>query len=296
MDIRQFRQSGAVAGLFGAAVLCLPLIANSAKADEIASYASAARPAGRCSNADLNGSYGFNARGSTLAGTPLPPPLLGAFASAGKALYDGHGNVSLTATSSFNGVIQGPQAVRGTYSVSSDCSFTSKLENGVTFQAVIVADGRELLILQTSPNVVISGSASRQGNSALRWSEFSDSLRPLRCSRESVSRGSYGFIAEGMAGAPTLPLPAAGPLAGVGMVTLHPKGSFSLTATRSVNGTIDPQPLTLTGNYSVTADCSISMQFDVGFNFSGSIVDGGREVRFVETDPGTALLVTAKRM
>ena len=37
------------------------------------------------------------------------------------------------------------------------------------------------------------------------------------------------------------------------------------------------------------------MKFDVGFNFSGTIVDGGREIVFVETDPGTTLLVKARR-
>lgn len=280
------------------AAASLSLQAGTAVADEeIATREPAPqRQQHRCSNADLDGSYGFNARGTTLAGTPLPPPLIGAFASAGRAVYDGHGNVSLTATSSFNGVIQGPQTVKGTYSVNSDCSFTSTLENGVSFQAVIVAEGSELLILQTSPNVAITGTASRQGNSALRWSEFSERMRPMRCSRESVSKGSYGFIAEGTAGAPTLPLPAAGPLVGVGTVTLHPKGSFALTATRSVNGAIDPQALTLTGSYQVDRDCGIEMQFDAGFTFSGSIVDGGRELRFVETDPGTALVVSAKRI
>jgi len=34
---------------------------------------------------------------------------------------------------------------------------------------------------------------------------------------------------------------------------------------------------------------------DIGFNFSGTVVDGGREIVFVETDPGTTLIVKARR-
>ncbi len=63
----------------------------------------------------------------------------------------------------------------------------------------------------------------------------------------------------------------------------------------SVGGVLDPQPLPLTGTFTVGSDCSVRMQFDVGFDFSGTLVDGGREIVFVETDPGTTLLVKARR-
>ena len=69
----------------------------------------------RCSNATLRGSYGFTAQGVTLPGSPVPSALQGPFASGGSATFDGHGNLQLTATSSFNGVIQGPTTVRGVY-------------------------------------------------------------------------------------------------------------------------------------------------------------------------------------
>jgi hypothetical protein len=38
------------------------------------------------------------------------------------------------------------------------------------------------------------------------------------------------------------------------------------------------------------------MAFDVGFTFGATIVDGGDEVVFVETDPGTTLIVRATRL
>jgi hypothetical protein len=38
------------------------------------------------------------------------------------------------------------------------------------------------------------------------------------------------------------------------------------------------------------------MNFEVGFTFSAVIVNGGREILFVETDPGTTLIVKAIRI
>ena len=88
----------------------------------------------------------------------------------------------------------------------------------------------------------------------------------------------------------------AGNLDGVGAVSFSSDNTFQMTATRSVNGVIDPAPLALTGTYSVNADCTFKMTFEVGFTFSAVIVNGGNEVLFVETDPGTTLIVKAVRM
>jgi hypothetical protein len=106
-----------------------------------------------CTNESLVGEFGFTAHGTTLPALGLQAPLTGAFASSGSAIFDGSGHFTLTATSSFNGVIQGPATVTGTYTVNSDCSYTSKASNGVTFRAVIVNGGHELLILQTTPGL-----------------------------------------------------------------------------------------------------------------------------------------------
>lgn len=236
-------------------------------------------PKPHCTNASLRGDYGFVARGVTLAGSPLPAPLQGPFASGGKASFDGKGNFVLTSTSSFNGVIQ-PVETRGVYQVNSDCSYSSQADNGITFQSVILDGGRQLQILQTTPDVVIAGTALQ---------------RPSRCDAKSLS-GAYGFAAEGAAGPPTIPAALAGPLAGVGTVVFAPDGTFVLTATRSVNGTLDPQPLPLTGVYFPKGDCAFAMSFDVGFNFDAVIVNNGKAILFVETDAGTALIVKATKI
>lgn len=114
-----------------------------------------------CTNASLKGNYGFTAQGVTLHGSPVPPALQGPFASGGKATFDGEGNFTLTATSSFNGVVQGPVTLRGTYSVSEDCTYTSQAENGATFRSVIVDGGLEIFIIQTTTGVAITGTAKK---------------------------------------------------------------------------------------------------------------------------------------
>lgn len=254
--------------------------------------ASPASRQGGCNNSDLRGNYGFSARGTTLNGVPIPSALLGPFASAGSATYDGEGHVSLTAMASFNGVVQ-PAAASGTYQVGPDCIYTSSLDNGTTFRGVIANNRQELFILQTSPATVIAGTAQKLNGTLPRAADLA--LRPARCMDKSV-RGSYAFIAEGFAGPPTVPPESAGPLAGVGTVAYEADGSFLLNAQRSVNGTLDPAPLALGGKYEVDRDCSITMDFDVGFHFSGVVSNGGKDIGFVETDPGTTLLVKAKRM
>lgn len=243
-----------------------------------------------CSNATLSGTFAFTARGTTTTASPVPAPLQGAFASSGSASFDGAGHFSLTATSSFNGLVQPPGTVTGTYAVNPDCSYTSVASNGVTFQAVIVDGGRELLILQTTPGVIVTGMSERvDGRGAGRSNAGGG------CDK-ALTRGVYGFLAEGVAGPPTIPAAAAGPLAGVGTVRFDRDGSFLLQARRSVNGTLDPQVLPLTGTYTFTGPCSFTMAFDVGFTFAATVADDGRQVVFVETDPGTTLIVRARKI
>jgi hypothetical protein len=246
-----------------------------------------------CTNANLSGDYVYTAHGTTLPALGLPTPLIGAFASSGSAHFDGNGQFTLTATSSFNGLIQGPATVSGTYSVNSDCSYTSQADNGVTFRAAIVDDGRQLLILQTNTGVVITGTAEK------RFHEFReghwDHEQGAKACDNSRFAGSYGFLAEGFAGAPILPGAPFAPLAGVGVVTTRRDGTFTMMAQRSVDGILDPAPLPLTGTYTFTGDCTAEFTFDAGFHFTATLVNKD-EVLFIETDPGAALIVRAKRI
>jgi hypothetical protein len=246
-----------------------------------------------CTNASLHGTYAFTARGTTLDGSPLPPDLQGPFASSGLSIFDGQGHFTLTATNSFNGVIR-PVTLQGTYQVNPDCTYTSQADDGVTFYAVIVRQGQELFILQTTPGVVIAGVARKQ-TGASKADVGQAALKSSQCSNGTIQR-TYGFLAEGTAGPPTVPAELAGPLSGVGTVRFKADGTFLLTAIRSVNGVLDPEPLALSGTYAVTQACQFQMVFEVGFTFMATIVNSGQEILFIETDPDTTLLVQAKRL
>lgn len=276
---------------FGRFGICLSVLTLACAIAAIPARAESENPHG-CTNASVRGSFAFTARGTTVAALGLPAPLTGAFASSGDASFDGLGHFSLTATSSFNGVVQGPATVTGSYSVNADCSYTSQASNGATFRAVIVDDGRRILILQTNPGTVITGVAEKRQDVGL--GDVADDSRPTQCSAAGIA-GTYGFIADGFAGAPTLPGAPFAPLAGVGVVTLKPDGTFMMMAQRSVNGTIDPQPLPLSGKFSVARDCTAKLIFDIGFHFDANIVNRNETV-FIETDPGTALIVKSKRL
>ena len=241
-----------------------------------------------CNDASLQGEFAFTARGTTFAALGLPPAATGAFASSGAARFDGQGRFTLSATSSFNGAVQGPATVTGTYHVNSDCSYSSSASNGAAFRGVIVGDGSQLLIIQANSGTAIAGSAYARGRAG------DEERRVSRCSMAALA-GNFGFVAEGAAGAPVLPGTPFGPLVGVGTVSWNSAGKFTLTAQRSVGGVLDPSPVVLTGTASVAGDCSVQLSFDAGFHFQGNLVDGN-EILFVETDPGSAVVVKAKRI
>jgi hypothetical protein len=242
-----------------------------------------------CSVATLKGRYGFAVQGSTDAASGLPPALQGPFAAVGTTEYDAAGQVTIAARSaSFNGIARQVPAETGRYSVDGNCVVTAQYPSGVTTRNVLIDGGRAMFAMQTNPGTTIGGLSQRTARA-----DDVDGRR-RRCTLDDLA-GRYGFLAEGVAGPPTLPLTAAAPLVGNGVVQLQRDGSFSATALRSVGGMQDAQPLALAGRFSVDADCAVSMHFDAGFNFVGTVVDGGREILFVETDPGTSLTVKARR-
>jgi hypothetical protein len=71
-----------------------------------------------CSNATLQGSFGFTCTGTLLA---LPPPLAGPFGEIGRQTFDGQGNTDAAATISNNGNIV-RVTIQGTYVVNPDCT------------------------------------------------------------------------------------------------------------------------------------------------------------------------------
>jgi hypothetical protein len=109
-----------------------------------------------CSNASLQGSFGFTSTGTLLA---LPPPLAGPFAEIGRQTFDGNGNTDGTATLSANGNIVKGVTVQGTYVVNPDCTgsmtiYILPFGSSADLDFVIDDDGAELRAISLSAGAI----------------------------------------------------------------------------------------------------------------------------------------------
>jgi len=116
-----------------------------------------------CSDATLNGSFGYTNTGTVLAG-----PDAGPFGGVGRQTFDGKGNTQATATVSVNGNIF-HVTIKGTYVVNADCtgSMTLIVSAGPdTFtnhvDLVIVNGGTEFHAINTDPGIVLTTVAKKQ--------------------------------------------------------------------------------------------------------------------------------------
>lgn len=104
-----------------------------------------------CSEASLQGSFGFTSTGTLLA---LPAPNAGPFAEIGRQTFDGNGSTEGTATLSANGNINHVTFV-GTYVVNPDCTgsmtfLVLPLNRTIILEFVIDDDETEIRALLTS--------------------------------------------------------------------------------------------------------------------------------------------------
>ena len=116
-----------------------------------------------CSNATLNGSFGYTNTGTILAG-----PGAGPFGGVGRQTFDGKGNTEATATVSVNGNIS-HATIKGTYVMNSNCTGTMTLlvtTGTETFtnhvDLVIVHGGAEFRAINTDPGIVLTTFGSKQ--------------------------------------------------------------------------------------------------------------------------------------
>jgi len=108
-----------------------------------------------CSEASLQGSFGFTSTGNLLA---LPPPSAGPFGEIGRQTFDGRGGTDATATASTNGNIN-RFTIQGTYTVNPDCTgsmtlFVSPINRTVNLDFVIDDGGDEVRAIVTGTGTV----------------------------------------------------------------------------------------------------------------------------------------------
>ncbi len=115
------------------------------------------REARSCRSKTLRGSYIFAASGfNIVSGVPQPKAI--------HELIDFNGDGTLTVpavTLSVNGVILHPPAGVGDYTLEATCTGTLVFSSGTSFDIVAALDGKTVWMIQTNPNTVFQGTATR---------------------------------------------------------------------------------------------------------------------------------------
>jgi hypothetical protein len=102
-----------------------------------------------CTLADLQGTYRVWGAGTTLA--------TGLTTAVGYRILDGQGNLTLAEdTRSVAGQISHRIGRTAVYTVASSCAVTEVFADGLTFDGVVVAGGREAFFIRTNPGTVIT--------------------------------------------------------------------------------------------------------------------------------------------
>ena len=109
-----------------------------------------------CTLRTLRGTYVFAATGyNIVSGVAQPKAIFEIIA------LNGDGTLSVpAATTSINGVIVRSQG-SGAYTVAPTCTGTITFSGGPTFDIFVLRSGRQLWMIQTNPNTVLQGTATR---------------------------------------------------------------------------------------------------------------------------------------
>ena len=227
---------------------------------------SSAAWAATCSNASLSGTYGFLHDGTDSNGTP-------ATAAVSQITFDSTaGTFTVETTASHGGVIA-TEVATGTYSVASNCTGTGNPTGLAPFSIVVTSTGF------LAAHLFADGFAVKQGSPT--------------CTNAGVE-GSFGFETTGvfLAGTPATAVVFIGQL----KLTVNSSGEGVITGhvAASEDGTFLPfaeEPVT--GSYTIAPDCRgrviITPKGLSEMHFSLVIVDGGKEMLAVETDPDTVV-------
>jgi hypothetical protein len=232
---------------------------------------SSAAWAATCSNASLSGTYGFLHSGTDAAGTPTT--------TVTQITFDSTTATFTTMDTSSHGGVITPESFTGTYAVASNCTATNTFTMGGGISFVVTSTG---FLAGGGPHegVTVDGFGVKQGSPT--------------CTNAGV-KGSFGFEATGvyLAGAPIT-----GPVALIGELKLSVDTVGYGVISGQVAGSEDGTTLTfaeepVTGTYWVGKDCrgtaTITPKGLSEMHFSLVVVDDGKELLGIETDPDTVV-------
>lgn len=226
-----------------------------------------------CSTAAFQGPYGLQLSGiSTISGSPTP------FAGLSRLVFDGDGGISGYSSVSFNGLLLA-NPVTGTYAVQPDCAMSWSLQddsgNFQHFAGKLDPGGNRVSFRQTDPGAGGLGTIERASGACT-----DTDLRP-----------SYTLALSGTA----TPL-ATGDIPGnfSAQGVLRIEGATRLTLTENLEG----RESTSDGAWSMESDCVVRFDFAlpvgdgksaVPMKLRGILVNGGKQILAIQTDPGTVV-------
>ena len=224
-----------------------------------------------CSNATLNGVYGYY--------HGRPDGIGGQRALVGQMIADGKGNLSGSWTMSLNGTIS-TGTFTGTYSISKNCTGSFTLSNEdqspANFGITLDDSHKGFQILQTDNSTAQPGFGFEQGKVTCG----------LTGKKQTIATNLLGTLTS---------ISAVDAIAG--QVTLDGKGNITGNETFSVFGTIATLPVS--GTYAENADCTGTIQITpqglAATSFNTVVVNGGKELLLIETDNDTVVAGTAQQ-
>lgn len=223
-----------------------------------------------CSNASLQGNYGYLVSG-TAGGNPVT--------IMGQISADGNGGFTGYQSASRNGAIEDLLTVTGSYKISSKCSGSATLipQGGAssTYNLTVLSTGKVQLVAADS-GTVQSGFALPQGVDS--------------CST-AKTKGVFSLTENGA-------IVGQGPASFGGQWTLRGNGTIVGTRWGSVDGSISSGDA-ISGAFKISRICQggavIGVNQESPIHLNLVVVNGEHEVLFLQTDAGTVLSGTLEQ-
>ena len=227
-----------------------------------------------CNPRTFHGVYGFQLSGDTTISGDKKQAV-----SIGRLVFDGSGGVSGYSSVNYAGFLLG-NPTTGTYEAHTDCSVTWSLQDDSGayqhFGGTMTGDAKRVVFAQTDPGGPGHGSMV---------------LTPQACTASALQQkyrfsvsGSYTPMEAGQS-ADTISVSGKAEVQG-GKLALH----------------VTDKPVPGDGTFDVDGDCVVTMDLNLPpnaatgaattINLRGMLVDDGKEILAIQTDPGAA--VTAR--
>jgi len=224
-----------------------------------------------CDPAAVQGVYGFQLSGDTTIAGDVKPAV-----SVGRIVLDGAGSLSGYSSVNFGGYFLG-NPVTGTYEVRTDCSISWSLQDDSGalqhFKGIVGADAKRVQFSQTD-----DGAAKR--GLMVKSADACGELDLHRAYAMTISGSTFPMEAGDTA--QTLFLKGLAKVDTNGSINLIPNGSEHEEAAGTVH---------------VDADCFAQLDLSLPLphlspmKFRGVLLDSGKEILGIETDPGTAVKI-----